>query len=344
VANPQAAHDDSVTVAVIGAGNIARRAHLPAWNAQDIARVAMVVDARRDAAEAVAAEFGIPRTGSDVREALDDPTIDAVDICLPHHLHATVALSALAAGKHVLLEKPLAIDVPSARQVVAAARIAAARGTVFMAAENWRYAPVAVEAADVLRSGALGEPFLLRSSLEMQLALAEDAWRARRDLSGGGVLIDSGIHAVSVARLLMGEVAGVVALRGKQLLPALAPSEDTIALLTRFADDSCGVLDFTWCSPRRQACYAFEVFATEGSLRFDIVTGSLMVSRGQEHEPRTLVRSNGVCEEIRHFAECVRDGRQPRTTADVEAGSLAVVLAAYASLETATLTVPEDLV
>lgn len=335
-----------MNVAVIGAGGIARAAHLPAWKALEsarVARVAMVVDLRRDAADAVAAEFGIPRAASDVRDALDDPTIDAVDICLPHHLHATMALAALAAGKHVLLEKPLAIDAPSARQVVAAADRAAARGTIFMAAENWRYAPVAVESAEIVRSGALGEPVLLRSSLEMRLTLAEGAWRTRRDLSGGGVLLDSGIHAVSVARLLMGEVVGVVAMRGKQLLPALAPAEDTIALLARFADGSCGVLDFSWRSPRRPSRYAFEVIATEGSLKFDVVTGSVEVSRGRGDERRSLDRSNGVREEIRHFAECVRDGRQPRTTARVEAGSLAVVLAAYASLETGAPTVPEDL-
>ncbi|MBA3414078.1 MAG: Gfo/Idh/MocA family oxidoreductase, partial [Chloroflexia bacterium] len=217
-------------IAILGAGSIVQNAHLPAWRQHADAEVACLVDVRAEVAERVARDHGIPAWSADYRAVLADPTIEAIDLCLPHHLHAPVALECLLAGKHLLIEKPIALDLPSALAVVAAAEEA---GRLLMVAENWRYAPATVEAERLIRDGAIGAPFLLKAAMEFYLrpAAAGDNWRLRQDHAGGGVLLDSGIHTMSVARLLMGEMVEVAAVRGKQLWSELAPSEDTLALL-----------------------------------------------------------------------------------------------------------------
>lgn len=329
-----------LNVAVIGAGNIARAAHLPAWRAQPDARVTLLVDTRREIAEALGREFEIPRVATAYQEALSDPAIDAVDICLPHHLHQEVALAALAAGKHVLKEKPVALDLAAARDLIAAARTAPG---MFMLAENWRYMPVVIAAADLIRSGAPGRPFMLKAAMEFYAHFEPDAWRLRRAEAGGGVLLDSGIHTVAVARMLMGEVAAVSALRGPQVWQDLAPSEDTLGMLARFASGALGLLDFSWRARWPQSRFSFEVFTTESHLSLDLKAGTLAITRGSEREERAYPPSSGFAEEVRHFLDCLRDGGRPLTTALEETRSLAVVLAAYRSVESGRVERPEPI-
>ncbi|MCL4545406.1 MAG: Gfo/Idh/MocA family oxidoreductase [Chloroflexi bacterium] len=329
-----------LNVALIGAGGIARGAHLPAWRVQPDAEVTLLVDVRLDAAQKLAQEFGIPRVSADVQSAFEDPSIDVVDLCLPHNLHVPMALAALRAGKHVLLEKPIAVNLPSARQIIAASQEA---HSIFMQAENWRYQPVSVAAADLLRSGVLGDPFMLKVSMEFYFRSKEGSWRMQREVSGGGVLIDSGIHAVSVARMLMGEIREVIAARGRQIWDELAPSEDTIAILTHFAGGSIGIIDFSWSTHHERSYFGFEVFGTDGSLSFDLASGGLTIIRDGRREERQVPWSSGFTEEIRHFLDCIRDGRQPKTTAVEEARTLAAVLAAYQSVDTRQWTAPESL-
>ena len=321
-----------VRIAILGAGSIVQNAHLPAWQAQPDAEVVAIVDIRPDVAERVAREHGIPRWATDYHEVLADPAVDVVDLCLPHHLHAPVAIDCLRAGKHLLIEKPIALDLDSARQM---ARAADEHGRVLMVGENWRYAPATVEAERLIRGGAVGTPFLLKAAMEFDFRPQEEQgnWRLQRDQAGGGVLLDSGIHTMAVARAVMGEMTEVTAFRGKQVWPELAPSEDTLGLLARFADGSIGVLDFTWRAQREHYYFAFEVLGTEATVSFDIGTGELALTRDGQREERPQPRSSGFQEEIRHLLDCLRDGTRPRTAGLEEARTLAAILAAYRSVE-----------
>src|SRR3712207_6870312 len=138
-----------VRVAVIGAGLVAQRSHLPAYVASEEAELTALVSGRVETAERVAAEFGGPRVLRSWEEAVADPSIDAIDICAPNYLHAPIAVAAARAGKHVLVEKPMAMSVEEADAMVAAAREA---GVVLMVAHNLRYVPI----YETVKRGAAG--------------------------------------------------------------------------------------------------------------------------------------------------------------------------------------------
>src|SRR5215207_3587758 len=109
-----------VRIAVIGAGLVARRSHLPAYAASEEAEAVAVVSGSLETAQVVAGEFGIARVLPSWEAAVADPAIDAVDICTPNALHAPIAIAAARAGKHVLVEKPMALTVGEADAMIAA--------------------------------------------------------------------------------------------------------------------------------------------------------------------------------------------------------------------------------
>lgn len=319
-------------VAILGAGGIVQSRHLPAWKEQPDAEVSVIVDTRADIAGQVALEHGIARSETDYRTVLNDDTIDIVDLCLPHHLHAEIGLHCMQAGKHLLMEKPIALDLESARELI---RTSEAQGKLLMVAENWRYVPVTVEANRLLQAGEIGTPHLLKAAMEFnnKLESGQTNWRLQRQQAGGGVLIDSGIHTMSVARMLFGEIQQVAAFRGRQTWPELAPSEDTLAMIIQFADESVGTLDFTWRGRRQRPQWSFEVLGSEATLIFDVYSGAMAIERDGEREDRPQPSSYGFMEEIRHFLDCLQSGRHTPTTGYEEARTLAAVIAAYRSAE-----------
>lgn len=150
-----------IGVALVGAGWAGNR-HAIAYRAlPDRGRIVAVVDARRAIAEARAGEWAVPFASDDLAAALARPNVQAVDICLPHTLHAAAAEAALAAGKHVLIEKPFATSIDEADAMIAAA--ARAR-RILMVAENVRYDPVYLRMTALIFSRAIGAPFLCRIS------------------------------------------------------------------------------------------------------------------------------------------------------------------------------------
>lgn len=321
-----------IPVAILGAGSIVEHAHLPAWQKTAGARVVAIVDVRREAAERLAGMFDIPRVETDIRAVLDDPAIAAVDICLPHYLHAPVALECLRAGKHVLLEKPLAVTRADATTLV---RAAEESGRLFMVAENWRYTPAFTLMHQIIQSGEIGRPLLLRGVMEFvipQRLLANRSWRTQAEQAGGGVILDSGIHAVSVAQWFMGEAEAVAGFRARQSVAAIAPMEDTAVLAIQFPGGAVGSITFSWAAPHARSVHSFEVVGERGVVRGAQGDPLVVVTADGQTREHRVDPSSGFPEEMAHFVKCIQEECQPITTARVEAGSLAFVLAAYQSL------------
>jgi len=209
-------------VAFIGAGRIA---DLHALGYRDPstgsgrageAELYAVCDADAEVAARRAREWGAKRHCTDYREALEDPHVDAVEILTPHHLHEEMAVAALAAGKHVSLQKPMARTLAEADSIVAAA---ARSQRVFRVFENYRYYPPYVRAKALLDEGAIGEPVSLRMKVigghpryGWQVPLRSWAWRLDEGLSGGGPsMFDHGYHMFSIAMYFLGAVQEVFA-------------------------------------------------------------------------------------------------------------------------------------
>ena len=192
-------------------------------------RVTAAVDPDPSAAEAIAARTGA-RTYGSLEQALAAGGFDAVDIMVPHDLHEELASRAFAAGKHVLLEKPMALALDACARIQEAARRA---GSVFMVAENAQYWPDVVRARELLEEGVIGDAITARASFEAALDpfwYPSDSWRYEVARTGGGIVVDGGAHWIRPLRMWLGEVEEVVATTA-QLLPVMQGESLAHALL-----------------------------------------------------------------------------------------------------------------
>jgi predicted dehydrogenase len=289
----------------------------------------------------------------DLATMLAQSDIDAVDICLPHHLHTEAILAAAWAGKAILSEKPLCTTMDDAIAIGAALR---ETGVAFMAAHNQLFQPSLIEARRLLAAGVLGRPFVLRAIEAMQhrgfhsqyvpyeLRNGDSpwAWRSAPQQMGGGEVIDTGWHAsYRLLALANDRPVEVAAMMDRFAITQLAV-EDTGALLVRFASGAIGEILTSWAfSPVGR--WHFEVAAEHGAL-----AGSDTRLVYQLHgwpDPVTLHNEpvQTIAAEIAHFLDVVQRGEPCLATFDDAARVLQMTLAAYtAAAEHCVVALPED--
>lgn len=274
-------------VAVIGYAFMGK-AHSHAW--RNVAalrpgapgvRQQVLVGRDAEAVAAAAGQYGWAESATDWREVLDRDDIDVVDVCVPGHLHAEVAIAALEAGKHVIAEKPLANTMAEAEKMVATARAARERGVHSMVGFNYRRVPALALARRHVAEGRLGDIRQVRVSY-LQDWLADDAapmtWRLRRELAGSGALGDLASHAVDQVRFLLGQEVTAVNAMTHTFVPqrtgADGPEEVTVddaAWGTLRTDGGAVVsLEVTRMATARKNALGIEVYGSEGALRFDL--------------------------------------------------------------------------
>lgn len=210
-------------VGFIGAGRIADL-HALAYGESSRASLFAVCDADPEIAAGRAREWGCERYYSDYHDVLADPAVDAVEILLPHHLHAEVTIAALRAGKHVSVQKPMARSMAECEAMAAAAREGRATLRVF---ENYRHYPPYVLAKEMIDAGEIGEPQAQHISVidgsgpGWHVPGRAWRWRFDRELCGGGPCVfDHGWHIFSLAPFLLGPVEEVFAWILSTPLPA----------------------------------------------------------------------------------------------------------------------------
>lgn len=207
---------DKIRVGFIGAGRISTL-HALAYEKNDTGVLVGVADRNESVAREQASLWGAQQVYADYREMLASPDVDAVEILLPHNLHLSVTLEALAAGKHVSLQKPMCLDMSEARQIVDAAD---SSGTVFRMVENYRTYEPYVRARSLLDQGEIGDPIGMRvktihgtSRGGWQIPSTAMAWRADATQSGRANSIhDYGAHITSMIPFFLGEVEKVHAM------------------------------------------------------------------------------------------------------------------------------------
>jgi myo-inositol 2-dehydrogenase / D-chiro-inositol 1-dehydrogenase len=191
----------TIGVGIVGCGRVAASWHLPALANVPEATVVALADRDVGRAHSLAAHAPGARVSADYRELLADSAVELVAVCVPVADHPEVAIAALEAGKHVLVEKPLALSLDGCERIVAAANAAPGKAAVGF---NQRELPLARHARDVRRSGQLGEIQVLRTTAMSDSRLRGDdpPWRWSRSL-GGGVLIEHAIHHFDLWRFLL---------------------------------------------------------------------------------------------------------------------------------------------
>ncbi len=319
-----------IKVGLIGTGGIAT-AHINGYAEHpELITVAAVADVRQDVVDRVAGELGAAAF-TDYQAMLNEADIDAVDICLPHHLHAPAILAAAAAGKHILCEKPLCLTPEEAAEVVAAVEAA---GVTLMSAHNQLFMPTVAKARELLDAGAVGDVYEVRTtdSFFNDFDPENMGWRAHAKTSGGGELIDTGYHpSYLLMHLAAAEPTHVAAMLSTHRLKFME-GEDSAQLLVRFANGVVGHLVTSWAYEPAAGTERFSVVGSAGSLT--ATENELIHSvRGGESTTYTFGEVNTFGEEIRHFAESLRDGTQPIQTAQDGVNILGIILAAYASAE-----------
>ena len=188
-------------VGIIGAGGIVRGFHLnPGWLAVPGAEVVAVCDVNEAAARKLAADFNIPQVFTNFHDLFKVAEIDVVDICTPNKVHTPAVLGALAAGKHVLCEKPLAVSVQEVLQMREALR---RTDRMLMTAQHYRFSPEVVAIKAWCETGALGEVYHARVNATRRNQLPPNPGFIDPALSGGGPCMDIGVHALDTALYLM---------------------------------------------------------------------------------------------------------------------------------------------
>lgn len=206
---------DKIKVGLIGTGAITDL-HYLAYKDNPKVELYSIADVDEEQLNKRAKQWGIERAYTDYKKILSDPNVDAVEIIVPHHLHAQIAIEALEAGKHVSLQKPMAISVEQCDAIIAAAKKSNKTFRVF---ENFMYYPPLVKAKELLDSGAIGEPLSLRikcvqgvTGADWVIPIRRWSWRFDPQRGGGGrVILDYGYHVFNVAMWLLGDVEKVYA-------------------------------------------------------------------------------------------------------------------------------------
>ncbi len=325
--------DETVGVALIGAGRmgalhaetLARR--LPG------ARLAAVADAAPGAAERLAGALGADRAYTDAAQLWDDPAVEAVVIAAPARSHADLVVAASAAGKHVFCEKPMAVTLPDADRAIDAARSA---GVVLQVGFNRRFAADWRAARVLLDAGTLGTPRLLRS-----LTRDPGGFDPARVLPDT-IFLETLIHDFDTLRWLN---PGAEPIEVYAVADALVRADwrdrgllDTSVVQLRFDNGAVATAEASF-----QAVYGYdvrgEVFGPAGMVTAGDARQTSMTFHGAEGVVYNTVRRNvdlfrdAYTSELAHFVDCVRDGTTPGSTGGDARGALAIALAAIESVQ-----------
>jgi UDP-N-acetyl-2-amino-2-deoxyglucuronate dehydrogenase len=330
---------DQLTLAFVGCGAIAEM-HLMGIGARAPAiRITAAVDPVAERAEAMAKRTGA-RPFASLDQALAAGGFEAVDLMLPHDLHEPLACAALAAGKHVLLEKPMATTVASCDRILAAARAA---GTVFMVAENAQYWPEVVRAKELLDRGALGDVVSARATVTMPLMrgspfyAGERPWRFDKAVTGGGISLDVGSHWIRPLRIWLGEIDEVVAALGHPA--AEMEGESLVRALFRFRSGVCATFDAaTIPDAVLGPDVLFRITGTHGEIVIESTMGGRLVlydrenPKGLKEDAQGYLKSYGS--ELADFTSAVLHGTPLAAGPEQSIGELRTALAMYRSAET----------
>ncbi|MEA3364012.1 MAG: Gfo/Idh/MocA family oxidoreductase [Candidatus Hydrogenedentes bacterium] len=245
---------------VWGSGGIARRRTIPEGiMAADNAELTAVYDVNPKANKEVADEFDVEACDSE--EALLDADCDVIYIATPANVHCGHVLSAAAAGKHVLCEKPLGMTVAEVERMIAVCKENGVKlGTAFM----MRFHAQHQEALKFVRDGKLGTPVLGRAQLSCWYPPIPGAWRQYPEQGGGGSLMDMGGHCLDLLEMFYGRTVKVHCVTGN--LVHEYPSEDTGVVLLEFENGAKGVVDNLFNVPDASSKNRLELYGSKGSI------------------------------------------------------------------------------
>ena len=320
-------------VALVGCGLISE-SHIRAYREHsDRARITVCCDIDGEKAAQRAELVGDARAVTRFEEVLADPDVDAVELCTPHHLHAEAVIAAARAGKHILCQKPLAKTLAECDAMIAAAREA---GVVLFYGEMNQTLPSAEAAKRAVDAGRIGQMIGTQGTYAHWQGgqYLSTAWRYDPGISGGGQLLDGGIHFINLMTNVGGPIHSVSAF-ATRFRPELG-GEDTAAVAVRFAGGHLGTLFSSQAAGIWFPGARFIVLGTEGILTLGGPFGALALHRTELPDRReVLLERDGsaFAVMIGRYLDTVLDGAENPSPPEVGRENLRVVLAAYKSAQ-----------
>ncbi|MHB0875338.1 MAG: Gfo/Idh/MocA family protein [Anaerolineae bacterium] len=329
---------------VLGAGGIADRRMIPEGIvASDMCRLAMVMDAAPERAKAVGAKYGVAYT-SDVADVFANPDVDIVYIATPTFAHKDQAVAAARAGKHVLVEKPIGLNLNEGRAVLDACRDA---GVKLATGHMMRFHGAHQAIKSMISEGELGQIVFGRAQLTCWYPPIPGAWRQVWDLGGGGALIDMGTHCLDLLEWLVGRVDRVGCLY--QTVTHAYEVEDTATVLMHFENGAQGIVDVNFNVPDAAAQNVLEIRGTRGAVYADHTIGqdaggsvrlylpeavggysAAQVREGGDiGRPLQYERINMYKAQAEAFVQAVQDGTHPFVSGEVGLRALELTLRSY---------------
>jgi predicted dehydrogenase len=293
----------------VGCGYFGQKRLEACRNAPEAIDLRAVVDTDADRAATASAKYGVRHT-QNLETVLDDPEVEAVILAVPNNQHAPLAIQALKAGKHVLVEKPLAIRPAEAQHIVEAS---ATHDRYVKTASNHRFFPTVIKAYELYTQGLIGEILSFRGAIGNNGSLTRDSWFWKKEISGGGTMIDNACHLLDIARMFMGDFSmclGQVA----NLYWKDAEVEDYATGIFVKEDGHQALITSSWT--QWTGYFYFELWGSEGYIFVDS-RGCDKVTIGDNKNG--LVRTfdygrypiTSYQDELSYFAECIRSATQP---------------------------------
>ncbi|HYH11156.1 MAG TPA: Gfo/Idh/MocA family oxidoreductase [Thermomicrobiales bacterium] len=358
---------ETLRTGIIGVGWPGQR-HIEGYQKHPNAEIVALSDVNIEAAERVKVDYSVTnaRVYGDYHDLLASDEVDAVSICTPNFLHATMAIEALQAGKHVLLEKPLAHTLAEGERL--AAEVARHPDRVFMIAFNNRYRPDSIVLKQHIEAGELGRIYYAKTGwLRGASGFYLSGWFTQRERSGGGPLIDLGVHMLDLSLWLMGNprpvsVSGSVYYEFNEFMRestgAEVDVEDLATAFIKLDNGATVMLDVSWLSHIEESDLVYsQLFGSQGgaSIRRGPDEDLKIVSASGTGATRTTMVSTpkfpawvasepgyqlyeSFRAEIADFVDSVREGRQPGATITHGLDILRVLDGIYRSARTGTET------
>lgn len=329
------ANGDDFRIGLLGLGAIAQVVHLPILHSLPGVKLAGVCDVDRSKTTAIASRFGIERVYRSDDDAFTDPDLDAIIICTPSYLHHGQAIAALEAGKHVLIEKPLALRAEDAEKVI---KVAETTDRTLMVAMNNRYRPDIQALKPFATNGELGTIFLVRGAwLNKKQRLIRPTWRHRKETAGGGAMMDLGVQTLDLALWFLNfpKARSIVCHmhQGEGM-----EVEDTAAVICRLENGSAISISLSWSLVAAGDRHYMRMLGTRGSgsiqplqVHKEIEQGMLDVTP-QVPASRENLYTASYREELTDFVETAR-GNRVREVPREQVELMKLVALAYQSAE-----------
>ena len=332
-----------VRVAILGGGFITD-IHMESYHRfVPEATVTAVYTRKAEKAKAFAEKYHIPEWYDDIDTLLKKADCDVVDICLPNYLHADATLKAAAAGKHIIIEKPLSVTLEEADKMINACKKA---GVKLMYAEELCFAPKYERARHMVKEGAIGEIYMLKQA-EKHSGPHSD-WFYDVNLAGGGVLMDMGCHGIAWFRWMLNnsKAISVYATMNTVLHKGRTKGEDNSVVIIEFENGIIGVVENSWAKHGGMDDRS-EIHGTGGVIYADLFMGNSAISYSKHGYGYAMEKADttvgwsftvfeeafnqGYPHELQHFIDCVQNNKQPVVTGEDGRAVLEIIYAAYAS-------------